>query len=375
MTTQRSASGRRVKLGVQTLEARDMPAAPAPVLDLTFTGAQVTANSAILTQTASVSNDQFLTFVALQNSGTEEGYNTDARPFQLDQTGDLTVTHALLLADVPIVNIDGIDYRQFVLDVNELSGGAPALSTKPQVLLDELRIYLADAPDLTGYNSHTQTLAGIGPAWDLDGAGNVSVKLDASLNPTGVGDAFVYIPSAFFGSSTYVYLYSKFGGKIKSDGGEESWGVMAPPPPPPPPPISSISGFVYFDADNDGVREPLGNEDLVKEVGLNGVLMHLTGFDSLNIPVDIFATTAFNMSFGDGYYEFTGLAAGTYTVTKTADPTDFISGINTPGIPANGSPHEPDVNDPNDYISGISLGNGSVLIEYNFGELFVGNPG
>jgi hypothetical protein len=371
MTTQRSASGRRVKLGVQALEARDVPAGPT-TFDLTFTGAQVTANSAILQQTASVSSDQFRTFVALQNSGTEEGYNTDARPFQLDQTGDLTVTHALLLADIPIVNIGGVDYRQFFLDVNELSAGSQV--SKTQVLLEELRIYLAEAPDLTGYNSHTETLSGLGAAWDLDGSGNVSVKLDASLNPTGVGDAFVYIPSTYFGSSTYVYLYSKFGGKVKSDGGAESWGVMPPPPPPP----GSISGYVYFDADNDGVREPDGSppDFLIPELGLNTVTLHLTGTNDLGQSVDMFFTTGSDPNLPAGYYEFTGLRPGTYTVTKMNDPDGYSDGMNTPGQPGNGLVQESN-SDPQvaDMIYNISLGGGTGLTEYNFGELELPQPG
>jgi hypothetical protein len=362
VTTLRSAPRHRVKLGVQSLEARDVPAT-ATILDLSFTGAQVTANSAIVQQTTAVPTSDFDTFLQLQSTNVEEGYNTDARPFQLNQTGDLTVTSALLLADVPVVNIGGIDYRQFFLDVNETT-------KNPQITLEELRIYLAEAGNLTGYNSKTRTLSGIGAAWDLDGAGNVSVKLNSQLNAgTGMGDAYVYIPSIFFGSSTYVYLYSKLGGKIKSDNGAESWGVLAPAPPP----NGSISGFVYFDADNDGNREPLGNEELVNEVGINGVVMHLTGINDLNETVDLFTTTDFNMSFGDGYYEFTGLRPGTYQIVKTADPQDFFDGLNTPGIPPNGQVQEsnsqPGVDDK---IYNISLGAGAGLVEYDFGELFSG---
>ena len=361
MTTLRSATRRRVKLGVQSLEARDVPAAPAPILDLGFTGAQVTANSGIFKQTAAVQTSDFDTFLQLKNAGTEEGYNTDARPFQLNQVGDLTVTRSLKLADVPVVNIGGTNYRQFFLDVNETT-------KNPQITLEELRVYVAEAGNLTGYNTKTKSLSGLGPIWDMDGAGNVSVKINAQLNAgTGMGDAYVYIPSSFFGSSTYVYLYSKLGGKIKSDNGGESWGVLAPPPPP----SGSISGFVYFDANNNGVRER-PNPDLVDEVGLNGVLMHLTGVDNLGHSVDMFATTAFNMSFGDGYYEFTGLAPGTYQIVKTADPTDFFDGITTPGIPANGQVQENWQTGLEDKIFNISLGAGAGLVEYNFGELFGG---
>jgi hypothetical protein len=344
-----------VRLGVQTLEARDVPAATT-TLDLSFTGAQVTANSAILQQTAAVPSSNFHTFLALQNSGTEEGYNTDARPFQLNQVGNLTVTRSLRLADIPTVTINGTVYRQFFLDVNETT-------KNPQVTLEELRIYLAEAGNLTGYNSRNKTLSGIGAAWDLDGAGNVSVKLNAQLNAgTGTGDAFVLIPSAFFGSSTYVYLYSKFGGKIKSDNGAEFWGVL----PPPPPPAGSLSGYVYFDADNDGVREPNGNQDLVNEVGLEGVAIHLQGTNDLGQTVDITVFTDAN-----GYYAFSGLRAGTYSITKEFDPAGFYDGMNTIGSAggsSNESNSEPQINGPDQFYN-IVLGAGVAGSEYNFGEL------
>jgi hypothetical protein len=366
MTTQRSASGRRVKLGVQALEAHDVPASTT-TFDLTFPGAQVTANSAILTQTASVSSDQFQTFVALQNSGTEEGYNTDARPFDLDQTGDLTVTHALLLADIPIVNIGGVDYRQFYLDVNELSASPQVSSTKPQVLLDELRIYLAETPDLTGYNSHTQTLSGLGAAWDLDGGGNVSVKLDASLNPTGVGDAFVYIPSAFFGSSTYVYLYSKFGGKVKSDGGQESWGIL---------PVNagggtaSISGVVYAE-----INQVPGFDDVTfpPDQLVSGVTVRLERFNGTGWVLVGEQTT--------GSFSFEGLTAGTYRLTKLNDfnQAKAYDGLNFVGS-AGGTDTNPFTQIDSgwssiDQIDQIIIGDGVAATGYNFELVPINSPG
>ena len=38
-------------------------------------------------------------------------------------------------------------------------------------------VSVAEAGNLTGYNAKTRSLAGLGPVWDMDGAGNVSVKL------------------------------------------------------------------------------------------------------------------------------------------------------------------------------------------------------
>ena len=288
----------------------------------------------------------------------EAGYNTDARPFQLDQVGSLTVTHSLLLADIPTVTIRGTVYREFVLDIDQTV-------KKPLLNLEELRIFLGSTGNLTGYSSKTQTLAGNTAVFNLDSAGDVSVRLNAALNAGGgLGDAVVLIPDSLFGGATHVYLYSKFSG---ANNGTESWGVR---PVPPPPVSGTLSGYVYFDADNDGAREPNGNEENVQEIGLAGVGVRLQGVNDLNESIDITVFTD-----ASGYYEFTGLRAGTYSVTKLSDPPDFFDGMNTPGVPGNGTVQESN-SDPDvaDMIFDITLLSSETLSEYNFGELFSGGP-
>ena len=79
------------------------------------------------------------------------------------------------------------------------------------------------------------------------------------------------------------------------------------------PPVSapaSLSGFVYFDANNDGVK--LGST----ETGIAGVTVTLT--DSKGVSV----TTTTN---ADGSYSFTGLTPGTFTVTET-QPAAYLDG-------------------------------------------------
>jgi hypothetical protein len=353
VTTLRTASRRRVKLGVQSLEARDVPAGPATILDLSTAGAQATANSAILKQTTAVPSADFHTFLALQNSGTEEGYNTDARPFQLNQTGDLTVTHSLLLADIPVVNINGTDYRQFMVDVMETT-------RNPQVTLEELRIYLAEAGNLTGYNSKTKSLSGIGAAWDLDGAGNVSVKLNSQLN-TGIGttgDAFVYIPSEFFGTSTYVYVYAKFGGKFKSDNGAESLGIV---------PVNagggtaSISGVVYAELNGTTGFDEGGNPP---DQPVSGVTVKLERFNGTGWVLVGQQT--------NGFFSFTDLTAGIYRLTKLNDfpPNEAYDGLNFVGS-AGGTDTNPFTQidngwSPIDTIDQIDIGTGVQATGYNF---------
>src|SRR5205823_6510774 len=101
----------------------------------------------------------------IQNDWVERGYNTDAAGFQFDVDGDQTTTHALKLADVPLVTVGGVAYRQFVLDANEPT-------SRPLLLLDELRFFVADTGNLSGYRTSTNTLAGRTAVWSLDGRSN-----------------------------------------------------------------------------------------------------------------------------------------------------------------------------------------------------------
>src|SRR5262249_37131760 len=68
----------------------------------------------------------FNTFVQIQHNGIEQGYNTSAAVHQFDESNSAQFNHSLLLANVPIVigdgshgTVEGMAYRQFVLDINE----------------------------------------------------------------------------------------------------------------------------------------------------------------------------------------------------------------------------------------------------------------
>src|SRR5947207_15075112 len=63
-------------------------------------------------------------FLRVQQKGTEQGFNTDARPMlcdgiTCDDKTDPNFTRNLLTSDVPVVTINGHTYRQFFLDINE----------------------------------------------------------------------------------------------------------------------------------------------------------------------------------------------------------------------------------------------------------------
>lgn len=111
---------------------------------------------------------------------------------------------------------------------------------------------------------------------------------------------------------------------------------------------ATISGNVYFDADNDGVFDS-------GEQPIAGVLLTLTGTDFNQVAVSQTTTTNAN-----GFYEFTNLNPGTYQVAET-QPTFFTDGQDTatyPGATAGA-----------DVISTITLGAGDDAQANNFGEL------
>jgi hypothetical protein len=118
------------------------------------------------------------------------------------------------------VTIDGTDYREFLLDINE-SNNTPLLS------LNEVQIFLGIQGDLISY-------ANLGtPVYKMDGGANNSVKLNGALNPgNAVGDMVLYVPDAILDPTKgqFVYLFSRFGQAIAgdsadvgSDAGFEEW--------------------------------------------------------------------------------------------------------------------------------------------------------
>ena len=79
-----------------------------------------------------------------------------------------------------------------------------------------------------------------------------------------------------------------------------------------------VSGTVYYDRDVSGTRN-------AGDVPIAGVLVTLTGTDGLGNPVS--RTT---LTDGTGFYQFTGLAAGSYIVTES-QPAGYNQGTNAPG--------------------------------------------
>ncbi|MFZ1983427.1 MAG: SdrD B-like domain-containing protein [Desulfatitalea sp.] len=130
-------------------------------------------------------------------------------------------------------------------------------------------------------------------------------------------------------------------------------------------PPNTLGGYVYSDANNNGVRGG-------GEAGINGVTLALTGTDygpdgvaggGDDVAVNLSTTT--NAS---GVYAFTALRAGDYTVTET-QPGAYLDGLETAGT-IGGAACGGCSTALNEVISGIVISSfGVTAAEMNFGEL------
>ena len=203
-------------------------AAYATDCDLTQATSTCTVNGAIFTNSEPqpVGSGVIDSFVRISsNDPFEQGYNTTANNV-FDTQSTNTFDHEVLLGLIEVVNVGGTDYYRFNLDFNQ-TGSAPLLS------LDEVEIFTSTFPNGSietcngGGACPAGTLAGVvdltdAPvngtlAYRLDLGGDNEVVLNYDLGPgSGGGDMFMLIPKSDFGqvdpNTTYVYLYSAFGG-------------------------------------------------------------------------------------------------------------------------------------------------------------------
>jgi len=186
--------------------------------------------------------DSFVRFS--QGSGSKDivqGYNTDGA-FQFDELGG-AFTHSLLLEDVPIVTIGGIDYREFRLDINQTG-------TNTSYNLNELQLFLGNAGNLTGASVDANGTLSFGMnanlVYDIDAGQDSGILLNYTLEGggSGKGDLVFRIADSAFttafagGAFPYIYLYSKFGDPNANNDGYEEWftvgeggGITATPEP------------------------------------------------------------------------------------------------------------------------------------------------
>ncbi len=209
----------------------------------------------------------------------EQGYNSDFRDVQFDETTAANFNRSITLAEIPVVEINGIFYREFDLDLNENNGGS-----NPLITLQTLMIFASDTNLLTGFDEDSQAFpAGTATLlFDMDELGDISVLLTDWNSGSGTGDYAFFIPVIGVGDlpgfadlsqGTYIYIYSEFGtvdGQGSGvSGGFEEWFVVSAPNP-----SMQIEKFATIEGDvADAAGDIINYTLLVSNVGN----VHLTG--------------------------------------------------------------------------------------------------
>jgi len=204
----------------------------AATYDVTLLDTSVSVNGAIFihyNSSSSSGTGVIDSFLRIQNSPTERGYNTDGTK-EFDTKGG-AFTHSIKLSSIPQVSTDSGTYREFLLDLDE---------SPTQISLNELQLFTATDPALTGYTDTPSPSIGSGTTlvYDLDSDEDNTVEMDHLSTGSGKADYIVYIPDSVFGAGSecdfgadpagcplYIYLYNEFGTPNSSDAGFEEWAV------------------------------------------------------------------------------------------------------------------------------------------------------
>lgn len=246
----------------------------------------------------------FYSFVQMQKNGVQKGYNTDYRPQQFDEKASANFNRAVGLSMVPIEMIEGVAYREFLLDVNQTAAN-------PYLSLDKFQIWLTDNPEITGYDLETYSFdtTEATKVYDLDeGNEEVYLKLDYRISSGSGRDNYrVYIPQENFDGvdGEYVVIFAEHGNFFAANNGFEEWGVRLGTEPFED--LYEICGY-KFDA---GAYD----EETESYAGIEGWTIYLydgmleEGEDPADGEYVAVTTTDEN-----GLYCFEGLSEGTYYV-------------------------------------------------------------
>jgi hypothetical protein len=187
--------------------------AQADYLNLQTSGSNGTIGGAIFSQGAQLSGTGvFPAFVQVAGGGSptvHAAYNTTVNNV-LDNGSSSTFNHQILYSQLVTVSVNGQNYFEFFLDINESNN-----ASDKYLSLDELRVFSG----AVAINQSTTDVDGVAPfplgtlRYDMDaGSAGNGILLNYDLE-TGSGRAdMVFLVPTWTGNATdAVYLYSKFG--------------------------------------------------------------------------------------------------------------------------------------------------------------------
>jgi hypothetical protein len=163
-------------------------------------------------------------FLRIQGNGIERGYNHSLGFSAPWDTKPGLWTHDIQYEDLVVRNVLGVDYYEFLLDINEAANDENRLLS-----LNNVQIFTRDGAISSGPNEDFSDLGTQRFNSDTGADGDTTVNLDYTLNDgSGTGDMFLLVPVANFAGTLpgdFVYFFSEFGNPNESDAGFEEWSM------------------------------------------------------------------------------------------------------------------------------------------------------
>ncbi|WP_170756571.1 DUF11 domain-containing protein, partial [Ruegeria lacuscaerulensis] len=232
---------------------------------------------------------------------------------------DKQKTREVKLTDIPVTVIDGVEYYEIRLDLNESN-------SDDLITLETFQIYLSDDGTIGTYNDLTSNGNLV---YDIDAIEPTTLFLAETSTGSGTDDYTVLIeksvidayflanPSESF-EDYYFYLYSEMGrpGEYDEEAGFDEWNIQS---------AGTINGFKFGDLDGDGVYEPEDGES-----GLEGVVVYI---DSNNNGIFDADTERATVTDENGNFTFFGVATSSDDIIIRED----ISSLEAGSEPTNGT--------------------------------------
>jgi hypothetical protein len=260
--------------------------------------------------------DNILDVLANDNSGPDTGETLTILSFQGVTNGGTVeiINGGTQIRYTPAANFSG--FESFSYTISDGNGGTDeALVTVDVMNLSDPPTGVNDALTVNK-NQANQTLDVLANDTDPDGNDTLIIKSVGTGSNGGTltisqdERTLLYTPAAdFVGTETFSYTLAD--GEDQTSQATVTLTVRDFVP-------SSLSGFVYVDVNNDGIRD-------AGEMMLVGVTITLGGTDNDGNVVNLTRQTG-----NDGSYEFLDLAPGTYTLTET-QPVLLLDGMETVG--------------------------------------------
>lgn len=284
--------------------------------DLRAAGSSTTIGGVIFRDSANIGSGTggYNTFLALQDNNdagsSEAAFNSDdTSPIEPSNPElDLAKSQTVLLANIPVTIVGGVQYYEFRIDLNEANS-----DPNGQISLDKFIIKTAPATTTILTKTDFDTLTTL--RYDMDAAatgGDRTLLLSEVSTGSGTDDYAVFVPVANFTgvdpATTNLYLYVQFGaeeGDYQAQAGFEEISTQN---------AGSLTGTKFLDSNGNGIKDGaeggMANITIFIDNDLDGVVEATDNNGVLDAGERSTVTDA------NGNYTFYGVPLGTWQIDE-----------------------------------------------------------